>query len=292
VPDRCVPPTSAPTGPTIAEALQQASARLAAHDSARLDAEVLLMHVLNKPRSHLHAWPEQVLRGTALARFETLVTRRAAGEPVAHLTGRREFWSLALEVTADTLIPRPDTETLVEQALALLPANQPLCVADLGTGSGAIAIALAHERHHWRLYALDRSPACVSVARRNAARLGVPGLRFLIGDWSNAFSSASLDAIVANPPYVDVDDPHLQQGDVRFEPPTALAAGADGLDDIRRLTADAPRVLRPGGYLLLEHAPAQSRAIQDLLLQRNFKDIRTVCDLAGRERVTSARRGP
>jgi release factor glutamine methyltransferase len=278
--------------PTIAEALKQASAQLAAHDSARLDAEVLLMHVLGKPRSHLHAWPEQILDDVTLARFETLVHRRAAGEPVAHLTGQREFWSLVLEVTVDTLIPRPDTEILVERALALLPEDQPLRVADLGTGSGAIALALAHERRRWRLYAVDRSPACIAVARRNAVRLDIRGLGFLMGDWSRAFADASLDAIVANPPYVNADDPHLLQGDVRFEPLSALAAGADGLDDIRRLAGDASRALVPGGYLLLEHGPAQTRAIRQLLAQGNFTDIQTVCDLAGRERVTSAHRDP
>ncbi len=274
---------------TLAEALKQATERLAAHDSARLDAEVLLAHVLDKPRSHLHAWPEEIMGSAALARFAALVTRRAVGEPVAYLTGRREFWSLMLEVTADALIPRPETEILVEQALALLPQDEPLRVADLGTGSGAIAVALAHERHHWHLYALDRSPACVRVARRNAVRLGVRQLRFLVGNWCAAFGAATLDAIVANPPYVDANDPHLQQGDVRFEPPTALAAGVHGLDAIRRLSEDASRVLIPGGHLLLEHAPAQTRDIEKLLFQGDFRDIHTVCDLAGQERVTSAR---
>ncbi len=283
--------TSPPATPTIAEALKRATARLAAQESARLDAEVLLMHVLNKPRSHLHAWPEQALSSVARARFEELLARRAAGEPVAHLTGQREFWSLALEVTTDTLIPRPETEILVEQALALLPADQPLRVADLGTGSGAIALALAHERPQWQLYALDRSLACISVARRNAGRVGQRGVSFLVGDWSTAFGDASLDAIVTNPPYVNADDPHLQQGDVRFEPLSALAAGADGLNDIRRLTKDAPRVLKPGGNLLLEHAPTQTEEVHTLLLNSNFSDIHTVCDLAGRERVTCARRG-
>jgi release factor glutamine methyltransferase len=283
--------TSSPATPTIAETLKQATARLAVHESARLDAEVLLLHVLNKPRSHLHAWPEQVLPGAACARFEALVTRRAAGEPVAHLIGQREFWSLTLEVTTDTLIPRPETETLVEQVLTLLPEDQPLRVADLGTGSGAIALALAHERRRWQLYALDRSPACISVARRNAERLGVRGVRFLIGDWSKAFGDAALDAIVANPPYVGADDPHLQRGDVRFEPLTALVAGADGLSDIRQLTEDAARVLSPGGHLCLEHAPAQTKGVHKILFQNNFISISTACDLAGRERVTSARRG-
>lgn len=274
---------------TIAQALQRAVRQLAGHDSARLDAEVLLMHVLDKPRSHLHAWPEKVLTETELARLDSLLQRRAAGEPVAHLTGRREFWSLTLEITPDTLIPRPDTECLVEQALARLPAGPPLRVADLGTGSGAIVLALASERPEWQLYAVDRSPACLAVARRNARRLGLGGVHFLLGDWGAALADASLDAIVSNPPYVAAADPHLQQGDVRHEPLAALASGKDGLDDIRRLAGDAARVLKPGGRLFLEHAPGQSRDIHNLLKNHNFQDIRAVRDLAGRERVTEAR---
>lgn len=277
---------------TIADALKHAAARLTAHDSARLDAEVLLMHVLGKPRSHLHAWPERVLDQTVLRQFETLVNRRAAGEPVAYLTGQREFWSLPLEITTDTLIPRPDTEILVEQALATLPADRPLCIADLGTGSGAIAIALAHERPHWRLYALDRSRACADVTRRNAARLGLHGLSVVVGDWCSGFAAASMDAIVTNPPYVGAADPHLQRGDVRFEPRSALAAGADGLDDIRLLANTSRRVLVPGGWLLLEHAPTQTEKIRNILLFNSYMDIQTTCDLAGRERVTQARRAP
>ena len=274
----------------IAEALQQATERLAMHDSARLDAEVLLMHVLDRPRSHLHAWPERTLTDSQRQNFERLVARRAAGEPVAHLTGHREFWSLTLEVTADTLIPRPETETLVEQALDLLPAGEALQVADLGTGSGAVCLALASERPTWQLYALDRSPACIAVARRNAQRLGLNGPRFLVGDWCTAFADASLDAIVSNPPYVAADDAHLQQGDVRFEPHTALVAGSDGLDAIRELAAAAARALKPGGRLLLEHGPEQSESIRDILKLHCFTEIYTVRDLAGRERVSLARR--
>jgi len=275
---------------SIAEALQQATGRLAAHHSARLDAEVLLAHALDKPRSHLHAWPEKRLSTAELARYDKLVEQRAAGVPVAQLTGQREFWSLLLEVTADTLIPRPDTEILVEQALAQLPAGQALKVADLGTGSGAITLALAHERPNWQLYALDRSRACIDVARRNALRLGLTGPLFLAGDWCSALTSACLDAIVSNPPYVASGDPHLLEGDVRFEPRSALAAGADGLDDIRRLAEQAARVLKPGGRLFLEHAPGQTTAIRNILENHGFTEIYTASDLAGRERVTGARR--
>lgn len=277
---------------TIGEALRSALARFAAHDSARLDAEVLLAHVLDKPRSHLHAWPEKPLSGAQATAFEALVARRAAGEPVAHLTGLREFWSLTLEVSPATLIPRPDTELLVEQALAQLPPGQALRVADLGTGSGAVALALAAERPAWTLYAVERSPACLAVAARNAARLelGLGGL--LRADWCSAFAASCLDAIVSNPPYVCENDPHLAQGDVRFEPRSALVAGREGLSDIEPLSADAARVLVPGGLLLLEHAPGQTAAIHKLLNRFGYESIVTHRDLAGRERVTGARRKP
>jgi len=269
---------------TIAQALREAVERLTEQrDTARLDAEVLLMHVLDKPRSHLYAWPERSLSPAQLSRFETLLARRVAGEPVAHLTGRREFWSLPLTVTADTLIPRPETEILVEQTLAVLPPNEPLRIADLGTGSGAVALALARERHRWQLFALDRS---------NAKRLGVGSTRFLVGHWSAAFATASLDAIVSNPPYVEEGDAHLESGDVRFEPLSALRAGADGLDDIRQLIDDAPRVLRGAGHIFLEHAPEQAEEIRRLLTNQGFIAITTTPDLDDRERVTRARRGP
>lgn len=274
---------------TIAQALQQAGNRLAQHETARLDAEVLLMHVLGKPRSYLHAWPEQALTAEQCARFEALITRRAAGEPVAYLSGQREFWSLPLEVTAATLIPRPDTEILVEQALAVLPDNRPLRVADLGTGSGAIALALAQERHWWFVVALDRSPAAISVAQRNARRLRGHRPVFLIGNWCDAFANASLDAIVSNPPYVCDNDPHLRRGDVRFEPRAALASGADGLDAIRHLVDAAGRVLTPGGWLFLEHAPEQTTSIHKLFKSKGFSDAHSARDLAGRERVSYAR---
>lgn len=273
---------------TLAQALQQALNVLRHSDSDRLDAEVLLAHVLGKPRSYLHAWPHAQLHEPQLALYRQLVARRAEGEPVAYLTGRREFWSLDFEVSRATLIPRPETELLVEQALAGLPADRPLRVADLGTGSGAVAVALARERNRWRLCATDRSVAAIEIARRNAARLQVPELDFVVGDWSSAFADRSLDAIVSNPPYVAEQDPHLAQGDVRFEPRTALAAGAQGLDDLGRLIQDAARVLKAGGWLFLEHGAGQSAAVRALLNKLNFKGIATLRDLAGLERVTRA----
>jgi release factor glutamine methyltransferase len=274
---------------TIAQVLQRAASRLKQHETARLDAEVLLMHVLGKPRSHLHAWPEQALTADQEAQFETLVARRAAGEPIAYITGQREFWSLPLEVTADTLIPRPDTEILVEQVLAVLPDSRSLQVADLGTGSGAIALALAQERRQWHVVALDRSLAAITVAKRNARRL--PGHRpeFLVGHWCDAFADASLHAIVSNPPYVCDNDLYLRSGDLRFEPQSALVAGADGLDAIRHLIDDAGRVLTPGGWLFLEHAPEQTIDIHKLFKTKGFIDIHSALDLASRERVSYAR---
>ncbi len=274
----------------IKEALELAVIKLQDSDQARLDAEVLLAHVLDKPRTHLHTWPEAEPSEGQAQRFARLVAQRAEGRPVAHLTGHREFWSLDLEVTADTLIPRPETELLVEQALALLPANKNLRVADLGTGSGAIALALAQERKPWTLFALDRSFTCIGVAQRNAMRLGVQNISFIHASWCDALADTSLDAIVSNPPYVADQDPHLQQGDVRYEPVSALASGADGLDDIRKLVVDAPRILKTGGWILLEHGFDQSRIIHNLMNKNNFINIATLRDLAGLERVSYAQK--
>jgi len=231
---------------TITNLLDNATAQLTQHDQARLDAEVLLSYVLGKPRSHLHAWPEKVLDTTQAEDFLALVELRVTGHPVAHLTGRREFWSLELDVSDVTLIPRPETELLVEQALALLPEHATLRIADLGTGSGAIAIALAHERRQWQLLAVDRSINCTRIAQRNAQRLEVANLACLNASWSTALADSSLDAIVSNPPYVAMSDPHLRHGDVRFEPLIALVAGTDGLEAFRSLLDDAPRVLGQG----------------------------------------------
>lgn len=275
--------------PTIQQALQQARHALNMHDSARLDAEVLLAHLLDKPRSHLLAWPDKILAQDQAHAFDKLILRRARGEPVAHLTGEREFWSMNLEVSADTLIPRPDTETLVEQVLQRLPADRRLQLADLGTGSGAVALALATERPGWTLYAVDRSEDCITIARRNARRLSPGNVHCSVGDWFSAFAPSSLDALVSNPPYVADNDPHLQQGDVRFEPLSALTAGTDGLDAIRRLAGTAASVLRSHGHLFLEHAPEQAEEVHNILNKNNFTGIQVGKDLAGRVRISSAR---
>ncbi|GMQ83840.1 MAG: peptide chain release factor N(5)-glutamine methyltransferase [Gammaproteobacteria bacterium] len=274
----------------IKEALDLAVVKLQNGDQARLEAEVLLAHVLDKPRTYLHARPESELSEKQALRFGNFVEQRAAGRPVAYLTGHREFWSLDLEITADTLIPRPETELLVEQALVLLPADENLCVADLGTGSGAIAIALAQERKAWTLCALDRSSNCTRVAQRNGRRLGIRNICFVNASWCDALADASCHAIVCNPPYVADRDPHLQQGDVRFEPVSALASGTDGLDDIRKLVADAARVLKTGGWILLEHGFNQSKTVRNLLNVKDFINTETLCDLAGLERVSYAQK--
>jgi release factor glutamine methyltransferase len=240
-------------------------------------------------RGALIARSERLLTDAQQHQLEGLAARRIAGEPIAHLLGAREFWSLSLRVNPAVLIPRPETETLVEHALTTLPEMSALRVADLGTGSGAIAAALAHERPHWMLFAVDAAAAALAVASDNRARLNLPNLVFVQGDWATALASTCLDAILSNPPYVREDDPHLSRGDLRFEPRSALAAGADGLAAIRTIVADAPRCLRPGGLLALEHGWDQAHAIRALLLAQGFDAVRTFRDLAGHERVTSGR---
>ncbi len=274
----------------IAQALRQAAEQLRTSDTPQLDAEVLLMHVLGKPRSYLHAWPETQLDTQQLAAFKTLVDQRASGQPVAYLTGKREFWSLDLDVNANTLIPRPDTELLVEQALEKLPADRPLHILDAGTGSGAIALALANERPHWTVFASDRSLPSLAVARNNAIRLKLDNVYFFAADWCRAMASHMFDALISNPPYIAEQDSHLGEGDVRFEPRSALAAGADGLDDLRRLTGEASRILRPGAQILLEHGFEQAEDVSRLLENNRFTDIGSARDLAGHERVSYARK--
>ena len=273
---------------TIAGALAGATARLAG-DSPRLDAEVLLAHCLDRPRSHLAAWPERVLDTATLARFEALVARRARGEPVAHLTGVREFWSLELGVTPATLIPRPDTETLVELALRHIPRDRPWPVADLGTGSGAIALALAAERPLARVVATDRSVAALAVARANRDRLGLANVTLVATHWADALAAGRFRLVACNPPYVAAGDPHLERGDVAHEPRDALAAGPDGLAAMPAVMAAAARCLEDG-WLLVEHGADQGPAVRRLMAAAGFAAVRTWPDLAGRDRVTEGRR--
>ena len=264
--------------------LRAASARIDA-----VDAEWLLAHVLERPRGWLYAHADDSVDASVRDRFEALVERRAAGEPVAYLTGTRGFWTLDLHVTADTLIPRVETELLVELALARLPANQDCHVADLGTGSGAIALAIASERPRARVVAIDASAAALDVARRNAADLGIRTVDFRQGDWCAALGDATFDLVASNPPYLAEDDAHRTLGDLRHEPEAALVSGGDGLDAIRSIVANVMAHLRPGGWLLLEHGWEQGDAVRALLVDAGFADVATQQDLEDRDRVTLGR---
>lgn len=274
---------------SLREALADASARLSGPE-ARHEAELLLLHVLQCPRSWLFAHATDPLPAPERAAFDALLARRAGGEPLAYLVGHRGFWTLDLEVDPATLIPRPETELLVELALERLPADADLQLADLGTGSGAIALALASERPRAQVLATDYSAAALAVAARNAARHALGNVRFAEGSWYAPLQGRRFHLIASNPPYIASDDPHLARGDLRFEPASALAAGHDGLDDIRVIAAEAAAHLLPGGWLLLEHGWDQGKAIRALLDQAGLMQVQTVQDLERRERVTLGRR--
>jgi release factor glutamine methyltransferase len=263
----------------LAEALAKAHELAAVSGTARLDIERLLCHVLEKPLSYLLTWPDQALTVAQLRAFEILMQRRMAGEPVAFLTGCCGFWTLELEVSPVTLIPRPDTERLVEVALERYPErDRQLQVADLGTGTGALALALAAERPRWQLYGTDRVSEAIELARRNARRNRLSNVIFLDGNWFDPLPHSRFDLLVSNPPYIDAADGHLFLGDVRFEPRSALVAADKGLADIRRIIRRAPDRLHPGGRLILEHGFTQGSAVRVLM--------RAARDLNDHERVT------
>ncbi|HSB97045.1 MAG TPA: peptide chain release factor N(5)-glutamine methyltransferase [Spongiibacteraceae bacterium] len=258
---------------------------LADSDSPTLDAELLLSHCLKKNRTYLYTWPEREIAASDEALFRELMARRLQGEPIAYLTGEREFWSLPLAVNNSTLIPRPDTERLVEVALEVLP-QLIASVLDLGTGSGAIALALASQKPAWSLCGVDIDADAVRLANHNARNLSVDNVTFFQSDWFAALSAQKFDAIVSNPPYIDADDPHLLCGDVRFEPRRALVAEQNGLADIAAIAAQAPSFLQPGGWLLFEHGYEQGPAVRSLLSVVGFRNISTWNDWGGRERVS------
>ncbi|AMO57790.1 SAM-dependent methyltransferase [Endozoicomonas montiporae] len=265
--------------------LKQTTEQLKDSATARLDVEILLCHVLGKDRSFLFTWPEYELNEQQLSDFRRLVTERIKGTPVAYLTGARDFWTLKLSVSPATLIPRPDTELLVEQALAKpLPDNAR--VADLGTGTGAIALALASEKQRWAVTGVDKFEDAVTLAERNALKNRITNAVFSQGSWCASLPGDHFHMIVSNPPYICSDDEHLSQGDVRFEPETALASGADGLDDIRIIIQQATTKLVNGGWLLLEHGYHQAESIRQLMGNAGFDKISTVQDLSGHDRVT------
>jgi len=274
---------------SIRDALRLGRSRLEQQiDEAALEAELLLAHVLDKPRSHLFTWPEELLTDNQFRIFAELIQRRHEGTPVAYLLGSREFWSLPLSVTPDTLIPRPETELLVERALTHLNDIAEPELLDLGTGSGAIALALAHDYPGCRVSASERSAAALAVARANAQRLALT-INWVEGAWLEPFTGRRFDLIVSNPPYIPESDTHLERGDLRFEPRSALAAGPEGLDDLRSIISQAGDHLKPGGWLLLEHGFDQAMAVRELLKANDFNDIYTCKDVAGRDRVSGGR---
>ena len=272
----------------IQQARAHIMATLASGESPRADADALLCHLLECRRGYLMTWPEHELDAAQQATLAGWLARRLQGEPIAHLIGEREFWSLPLKVSPATLIPRPDTEVLVEQALARLPGG-PCALLDLGTGTGAIALALKSERPDADVWAVDRMPAAAALARTNSAALGLP-IEVRDGSWFAPLSDAPRFAmIVSNPPYIDGTDPHLHEGDVRFEPRSALVAEEQGLADIRLIVTQAPAHLVPGGWLLLEHGWDQGEAVRQLLLQQGYVQVETVRDYGDNERVTLGR---
>lgn len=256
--------------------------------SPRLDADVLLCHVLQVERSWLYTWGDRQAEPWLQARFEALIAARAQGWPVAYLTGEREFWGLRLMTGPSTLIPRPDTERLVEAALAHADSESGRFL-DLGTGTGAVALAFASERPTWKVVAVDREPAAVALAKANAQRHGLTRVEILISDWFEALGKRQFAIIVSNPPYLASDDPHLALGDVRFEPRSALVAGNQGLADLVALVDSARDQLEPHGWLMLEHGMQQGAAVRSALEAAGYAQIETVCDLEGRDRVTLGR---
>ncbi|MGN5078231.1 peptide chain release factor N(5)-glutamine methyltransferase [Aeromonas veronii] len=274
--------------------IQQARAHimtvLAEGESPRADADVLLCHLLGCRRSYLMTWPERELDAAQQATLQAWLTRRLNGEPIAHLVGEREFWSLPLKVSPATLIPRPDTEVLVEQALTRIPQG-PCAVLDLGTGTGAIALALKSERPEIDVWAVDRMADAAALARENSAALGLP-IEVRDGSWFEPLGEPERDntprfaVIVSNPPYIDGADPHLEQGDVRFEPRSALVADDAGLADIRHIVAHAPAYLLTDGWLLLEHGWDQGEAVRQLLRDGGYREVATVRDYGDNDRVT------
>ncbi len=270
--------------PTVAALLAKAGLELDA-----TDADWLLAHSLQRDRGWLYAHADDAVASHVAEGFRALCARRVAGEPVAYLTGRRGFWTLDLRVTAATLVPRPETELLVQLALERIAAGAPARLADLGTGSGAVALALASERPLARVVATDASLEALQVARGNAADNRLGNVDFRLGDWWAPLAGERFDLIASNPPYIALGDPHLAQGDLRFEPPLALASGPEGLDAIRLIVTGAPSHLNPGGWLLLEHGWEQGEAVRTLLGEGGFRDVASILDLEQRERVSLGR---
>ncbi len=272
---------------SIKSALAQAAERLAAvSDSALLDAEILLCRVLDKERSHLRAWPDKCLQAEHASTFWTLVEERQQGKPIAYILSSREFWSREFYVTPDVLIPRPDTELLIELSLKLLPEDQPASLIDLGTGSGIIAITLAAERPQAKVSAADISLAALAIAKHNALRHQLSGIRFYHSNWFDQVPAGTFDLIISNPPYISENDSHLQQGDIRFEPQSALVATQQGLSDIQIIAGQARSRLKNQGHLLIEHGYNQQQQVQAIFTELGYDQVQTYQDLSGQPRVT------
>lgn len=267
------------------EWLKQAVSRLSASDSAKRDAEILLENVTGRSRTYLFAFGETQLSTEEYQQAESLLQRREKGEPIAYIVGEREFWSLPLYVSPATLIPRPDTECIVEQALAHLtnPNNQLL---DLGTGTGAIALALATELPQSTVIGVDLNPDAVTLAQRNQQRLDIANVQFIQSDWFTSLSFQQFDMVISNPPYIDENDSHLSEGDVRFEPLTALVAKNEGLADLAYIISESRKYLKHQGWLLLEHGWTQGLAVRDLFKEYGYTKIDTCFDYGGRERIS------
>ncbi len=271
----------------ISQSLIAATEQLANYsDSPRLDAEVLLAFSLNKNRTWLATWPDKTLNTTEQSIFYALLDRRLEGEPIAHITGSREFWSLDLTVNKDTLIPRPETELMVEKILQLYPAHSQIQLLDLGTGSGAIALAIASERPDWKITATDKSTGALDIAKQNAQHHKLNNISFIESDWLTSFSNQRFNIIASNPPYIANTDPHLSRGDLRFEPVTALTSGADGLDDIQLICQQARSHLLTNGLLIIEHGYDQKEKLNQIFTYSGYKNIQQYNDLSSNPRIT------
>lgn len=273
--------------PTLAALIAAGRDALLPGDSARIDSELLLAHAIGADRTTLYREPERCVSAAESAAFEQLISERACGRPIAQILGCAEFWSLSFAVNEHVLIPRPETELLVE--LALERAAPDAVIVDLGCGSGAIGVALATELILATIVATDFSTAALAIASSNARRLGAERVRFVRADWLAPFRAGGIDMIVSNPPYVEADDPRLVESDIRFEPRAALAAGPDGLTAIRQIVDAARGVLRPGGWLLVEHGYNQGQAVRNLFRRARYADVTTAADIGGMDRITSGR---
>lgn len=273
---------------TVAELLAKHQILESVSDSAKRDAELLLCFSLQKNSSYIRAWPDAEVKADIVVQFESLLQRRKEGEPVAYLVGEQGFWTLDLQVSPATLIPRPETELLVEYVLDNFSTESPLKLLDLGTGTGAVALALASERPHWHILGCDIEPAAVDLANKNRNLLmpHAKNIAFIQSDWFDNIEPQLFDLIVSNPPYIDSEDPHLQQGDLKFEPLTALVAANNGMADIEAIVKRVPAFLKAKGSLIFEHGYNQGGIANKLLKNSGFTDVFTCRDLAGLDRIS------